>query len=149
MNTTALRRVILSVACLLLLIGQGMVYAENPIRFDHVFDLGVPGGQTFVQDNDGFLWIGSDGGGMFRYDGYELKNYGVGPRLLSNGNVWRILEDRENRDIFWIGTSGGLNRFDKATNTFTVYQHDPGNPQSIGNNTIQNLVQDSADANVL
>lgn len=124
-------------------------YAREPLRFDHVLDLGVPGGQTCVQDNDGFLWFGSDGGGMFRYDGYDVKNYGVGPKQLSNGNVWRILEDRENPDIFWIGSSGGLNRFDKATETFTHYLHDPQDPQSLGDNTVQDLIQDGRDANIL
>jgi PAS domain S-box-containing protein len=120
----------------------------SEFTFDHVVDLGVPGGQTFVQDNDGFLWIGSDGGGLFRYDGYELKNYGPGEGL-SNGTVWRIVEDRRNPDIFWIGTSGGLNRFDKSREIFTHYRHDPGNPQSLGDNTIQDMVQDSRNPGIL
>ena len=60
-----------------------------------------------LQDNDGFLWIGAEGDEIFRYDGYEWKNYGAGPGSLSNGTIFKILEDRENPDIFWITTSGG------------------------------------------
>ena len=89
------------------------------VRFDHVFDMGAPGSQAFLQDNDGFLWIGSEGGGLFRWDGYTLLNYGVGPERLSGSTVFRIVTDPENPDILWIGTTGGLNRFDKATETFT------------------------------
>ena len=31
-------------------------------------------------------------------------------------------------------TYGGLDRFDREKGTFTVYQHDPSNPQSLSNN---------------
>ncbi|QTA90979.1 hybrid sensor histidine kinase/response regulator [Desulfonema magnum] len=134
---------------LVLLFSTTNIHAREKIRFDHVFDLGVPGGQTFLQDNDGFLWIGSDGGGIFRYDGYELRNYEAAPKSLSNGNVWRIVEDSRDHDIFWIGTSGGLNRFDKGTETFTYYKHDPNAPNSLGNNTVQDIVQDSDDPRIL
>ena len=68
---------------LMIVVLTGTATARDSIKFDHVFDLGVPGGQTCLQDNDGFLWIGTDGGGMFRYDGYDLKNYAAGPGLLS------------------------------------------------------------------
>ena len=127
------------------------VYAQEMknVKFDHVFDLGAPGGQTFLQDNDGFLWIGSAGGGLFRYDGYEIKNYSPSPGALSSGYVYRILEDSENPDIFWIGTKGGLNRFDKATETFTHYRHIPDNSESLSNNSINDLVQDSNDPDIL
>ncbi len=60
----------------LLLCPEWHVYAQGAdtpdavdMRFDHVFDLGSPGGQTMLQDDDGFLWIGTEGGGISRYDG--------------------------------------------------------------------------------
>ncbi len=117
--------------------------------FDHVFDLGAPGGQTMLQDSDGFLWIGSEGGGLFRWDGYTLKNYTAGVKRLSNNTLFRIVADPRNPDIFWIGTGGGLNRFDKATETFTAYQHDPNDPRSLSDNTVQDIVQDGQDPNIL
>ncbi len=154
LSDQAMIRKRLIIFCLLLLFipVQGICRApsDDPgLSFDHVFDLGAPGGQTFLQDREGFLWIGSDGGGLFRYDGYELKNYAPGPKGLSNGNVWRIIQDREDPDIFWIGTSGGLNRFDVSTETFTRFQHEPDDPASLGDNTVQDLVQDGRSPNVL
>ncbi len=153
---TSLWSVALLAVALCLAAGAAGVHAQarngaefNDLKFDHAFNLGVPGGQTFLQDNDGFLWIGSDGGGVFRYDGYELKNFGAGPKGLSNGNVWRIVQDFEDPEVFWIGTSGGLNRFDKATETFTWYQHYPDNARSLGNNTVQDIVQDTNAPNIL
>ncbi len=123
--------------------------ASDALRFDHVFDLGAPAGQTFLQDSHGFLWIGSEGAGLFRYDGYELRHYGPGPEGLSNGNIWRITADVLNPEIFWIGTSDGLNRFNTYTETFHVYRHDPQNPESLGHNTVQDIVQDSMDPHIL
>jgi PAS domain S-box-containing protein len=72
---------------------------------------------------------------MFRYDGYELKAYKPGgPNSLSDGNVFALYEDRAG--ALWIGTGGGgLNRYDKATNTFSQYRHDPANPNSLSNDT--------------
>ncbi len=119
------------------------------ILFDHVFDLGVPGGQTMLQDNDGFLWLGSEGGGLFRWNGYTLKNYAAGESGLSSNMLFRIVADPRDPDIFWIGTANGLNRFDKATETFTVYYHDPGNPSSISDNTVQDIVQDGQNPDIL
>ncbi len=119
------------------------------IRFDHVFDLGARGGQTFLQDSEGFLWFGSEGGGLFRWDGYALKNYSARPNALSNGTVFRILQDLTDPDVLWIGTAGGLNRFDKATETFTVYRHDENNPLTLSDDTVQDLVQDRANPHIL
>ena len=94
------------------------------MRFDHAFDLGSPGSQAVIQDDDGFLWMGTEDNGLFRYDGYELKHYGVGPGLLPNGHVFKMIIDSENPDIFWLTTGGGMQRFDKTTETFVHYRSD-------------------------
>ncbi|HOU12546.1 MAG TPA: two-component regulator propeller domain-containing protein [Anaerolineae bacterium] len=140
-------------AALLSLSAAVNVLAQAPdtfdVRFDHVFDMGAPGSPAFLQDNDGFLWIGSEGGGLFRWDGYTLRNYGSGADKLSGGSVFRIVADQENPDILWIGTTGGLNRFDKAIESFTHYSHDPNIPDSLSDDTIQDIVQDSQDPRIL
>ncbi len=41
----------------------------------------------------------------------------------------------------WIGTEGGLNKYDGYN--FTVYQHDPYNPNSLSNNHVTDLYEDS------
>ena len=41
-----------------------------------------------------------------------------------------IVEDSSG--IIWIGTyGGGLNRWDKKTNQFTHFRHDPSNPKTL------------------
>ncbi|MCP5101840.1 MAG: hypothetical protein GY950_00590, partial [bacterium] len=114
-----------------------------------VFNLGKQGMRGFLHDNDGYIWIGSLGSGLFRWNGYEFKNYKAGDGLLSEGAVYRILEDPEDRDILWIATNGGLNRLDKRTDTFTYYQHDPNDPDSISDNGVKEIVQDRTNKNII
>ncbi|MFQ6114949.1 MAG: SpoIIE family protein phosphatase, partial [bacterium] len=45
----------------------------------------------------------------------------------------------------WLGTAnGGLNRFDRETETFTRYQHDPTNPNSPGSDIVQEIYRDES-----
>ncbi|MCP4606189.1 MAG: response regulator [Proteobacteria bacterium] len=122
---------------------------EQPMKFDPAFDLGSPARQSFLQDNDGFLWIGTDGGGIFRYDGYDLKNYGTEPGALLSGIIYGIIQDAENPEIFWIATKNGLHKFNKEIETFTYYTHDPDSPNSINYNYVTDIVQDGNDSNIL
>lgn len=137
------------ITCLLLCGGAGVLARPPSMRFTHPLDLGTPGSQVCVQDQDGFLWFGTEGGGLFRYDGYDLKHYGVEPNGLPNSSIWRMIVDRRDPDIFWIGTNGGLVRFDRATEAMTVYAHDPRDPHSLGDTSVLDIVQDSRDPSIL
>lgn len=121
-----------------LLLSRGtQAEAQEQRQFDRaVLDTGTQNSGAILQDRDGFLWIGTYGAGLFRYDGYELQAYKPGgPNSLSSPYVHVLYEDRDG--IIWIGTGGGgLDRYDKETNSFTHYRHDPQNPQSISDNTI-------------
>ena len=53
-----------------------------------------------------------------------------------------IYEDFD--DNLWIATDGGgLNLFDRKTERFTHYLHQPGNPNSIGGNYVLRVIEDS------
>jgi PAS domain S-box-containing protein len=126
------------------------VFAQPPApTFEHVFDLGSPGLQVFHQDQHGFLWIGSRGGGLFRYDGYQLKNYGAGPGQLSNGYIYGLIEDPLDPNVFWIATKGGLNRLDRQIGDYVYYQHNPDDPDSLAQDGINATIQDGQDPNLL
>jgi signal transduction histidine kinase len=58
--------------------------------------------------------------------------------------VWAIVEDPEG--FLWIGTGGGLNQLEPATGTITRYQHDPQNPNSLGDDNIWALHVDRSGA---
>ncbi|MYA99149.1 SpoIIE family protein phosphatase [Candidatus Poribacteria bacterium] len=64
---------------------------------------------TIFQDRDGFLWFGTDGGGISRYDGDKFVNFTTDDGLVYN-SVLAIYQDREG--FLWFGTRGGISRYD-------------------------------------
>ncbi len=112
--------------------------AQEWVQFDRaIFDTGTQNSGAILQDKDGFLWVGTNGAGLFRYDGYDLKVYKPGgANSLSSPYVYALYEDWDG--VIWIGTGGGgLNRYDKETDTFTQYKNDPQNPGSISSDLVE------------
>lgn len=76
---------------------------------------------TMLQDKNEMLWIATAGGGLYRYDGKDRQsgdlgehggavfNYGES-QGLPNRFVQSLLIDKQAN--FWVGTSGGLFRYD-------------------------------------
>jgi ligand-binding sensor domain-containing protein len=103
------------------------------VRFDcAIFDTGVQNTGPFIQDRDGFLWLGANGASLVRYDAYKIELYKPGgPNALLDPYVYALYEDREG--LIWIGTAGsGLAKYDKQTDSFTQYRHDPNDSTTIG-----------------
>lgn len=113
--------------------------------------------RSILQDHEGTLWIGTFSG-LDKYNSKTgtFKNYHYDSRdsnSLSCNRVRKIYEDREGR--LWIGTGsvfdneggetdeGGLNLFNKKTGKFIRYKHDPNNPNSLINNKVQAIYEDS------
>jgi ligand-binding sensor domain-containing protein len=112
---------------------QGETEREG-LRFDHVFNTNTQNGGAILQDREGFIWIGTAGAGLMRFDGYDLKIYkpgGINP--FPDAEVYDLYEDRDGL-IWMITQSSGLVRYDKNTETFKTYTHDPQNPASISSN---------------
>jgi PAS domain S-box-containing protein len=122
---------------------------SNRIVFDHLNTedgLSYPGINDIIQDDVGFMWFATSEG-LNRYDGLRFKVYKHdrrNPTTISRNHVEAIVQDNYNPDIFWIGTQHGLNKFDRRTETFTRYFHDPEEANSLIGNNIYELVQDTA-----
>ncbi|MEO8664758.1 MAG: triple tyrosine motif-containing protein, partial [Ignavibacteria bacterium] len=64
------------------------------------------------------------------------------PSSISSNRIRIIFIDNE--DIIWIGTDrGGLNKFDKTTESFSHYKNDADNQLSISENDIVSIFEDS------
>ena len=80
-----------------------------------------------IETSKGVYWVGTDGGGMSRFDPEKgtFVPYIYRPDNalgLSHNLVTFIYEDKESN--LWIGTyGGGLNIFDPLKGTFTYYKH--------------------------
>jgi ligand-binding sensor domain-containing protein len=67
---------------------------------------------TGVQDKAGNIWFGSNGEGVYRYDGKTFTHFTVKDGL-DNNIVYSILADKAGN--IWVGTKTGLNRYDPST----------------------------------
>ena len=99
---------------------------DSEIKFRYAFDIGGEPGFAVIQDRDGFLWFSSFFNGLVRFDGTSVKKFREGPGSVSSDFVTQLFEDSEG--YIWVGTNFGLNRYDKRTNTFKVFQRDPKHP---------------------
>lgn len=60
------------------------------------------------EDHKAYLWMGTNGGGLSRFNGLEFETFTINDGLLSN-YVYALCEDLDNN--LWIGTGAGLNRY--------------------------------------
>ena len=74
---------------------------------------------TTIQDQEGYLWIGTVDG-LNRYDGYEFRIFENDPSdstTISDNFISTIFEDSDG--FIWVGTINGyLNRFNRKTEIF-------------------------------
>jgi ligand-binding sensor domain-containing protein len=94
-----------------------------------------------TEDHDGILWIGTNEG-LTRFD--KINNVFTPYRringdssTLSDNHVSCIYEDKDQN--LWIGTlGGGLNLFERATNSFTNFSEKDG----LANNIVKAILED-------
>ena len=91
---------------------------------------------AFLQDKDGYLWIGSLGGGLSRYDGKSFVLYRTENGLLGN-DIRSIIQDSKGN--FWFGgIRSGVCRFDGKT--FTSFTKTEG----LAGADIRKIIEDKA-----
>ncbi len=72
---------------------------------------GLPQSQVraIVEDKSGYLWIGTEGGGLARFDGREFKVYTTLDGLLTNQVIGLRFDQHDN---LWVLHPRGVTRFD-------------------------------------
>ncbi|MET0984838.1 MAG: two-component regulator propeller domain-containing protein [Steroidobacteraceae bacterium] len=118
----------------------------SPLVLEHLtISDGLPQAtvMTTLQDSQGFVWLGTEDG-LVRYDGHELRRYAYSRNernALPGNYIWHIVEDA-NQDL-WIAISDrGVARWNRRTDTFTVYSHDPKNANSLSSDSVRALLVD-------
>ncbi len=91
---------------------------------------------SLYQDKAGNIWLGTNGNGVYRYDGKTLFNLSE-QNGLCNNYVQCILEDK--RGMFWFGSRfGGLSRYDPVQNKFTNFTSKDG----LGTDFVWTMLED-------
>ena len=151
LNSTNLSRVLAAcgIALALILMSPGVRASEiNPgswrARADPVFrHVSVPPAMLtmeMAQDNEGFLWLGTQNG-LVRWDGYRFVNHTANtdvPGTLPDSYITALHKDIAGR--LWVGTSaGGLAWYDAQRDQFGVL---PGGPNGLSHVSIFALTDD-------
>lgn len=102
------------------------VYAStsSELRFQRLTALGAEQLSTLslLQDRQGFIWIGTNNAGLYRFDGYQTEKYqssATDSTSLPHDRISALYEDGDGQ--IWVGTQNGLAKFNAETNNFTRY----------------------------
>ena len=100
---------------------------------------------SIFADSFGNVWIGTDKGGINKYNLYQHKfgfivQDAADKNSLSHATVNSVLVEGQ---TIWIGTAGGgLNRIDRTSKAFTHFRHNPNDTQSISSDFITSILRD-------
>lgn len=103
--------IVIMLCCGLMAVAQSMRYATVPNQIQ------MPSANVtcVMQDSEGYMWYGTEGGGLCRDDGYQVRVFrsdSYHPHQLKSNSVTALAEDREGR--IWYGTQEGLFILDKT-----------------------------------
>ena len=107
-------------------------------------------GLAFVYEaKDGLIWIGTFGDGLNVYNKQTnaftyYRSNPNDPTTLSGNTIpihsgQPIFED--SRGVLWIGTTTGLNKFNKESGTFTRYLANPSDPKSLSHDSVKAIAE--------
>ncbi len=93
--------------------------------------------QTFGQDTDGRIWIGTYQNGLISFgnDGLDLKQVQIGKTLMTNDV--RAIHTAKN-GVVWLATSGGLVQFNPDTQEYNILDRSTGLPSQL----LRNIIED-------
>lgn len=125
----------------------GFTPQRTHYRFDNIGShqgLGNLEVKAVVQDNEGFIWVGTLDG-LYRYNGYEFKSFKYDPddpRSLPGNVIESLFKDSQGR--LWVGTEfAGLALYHQQSESFIRFENEPQNPNSLDNNSIFSLFEDN------
>jgi serine phosphatase RsbU (regulator of sigma subunit)/ligand-binding sensor domain-containing protein len=98
---------------------------------------------TLYEDSFGVLWIGTVGGGLYKYDRTKIPfdkytEFASETEEANASATGAITSDTNNRDALWIGTGAGLWYLDRKKNSNQQIKL----PDPVRNNRINALIRD-------
>ncbi|MEO9967273.1 MAG: two-component regulator propeller domain-containing protein [Reichenbachiella sp.] len=99
--------------------------------------------RAILEDNDGYLWIGTEGGGlnkMYETNGQfsfrRFENDSNNPKSISSNSIIALMQDESH--TIWVGTFSGLDKFDPVKEEFVKI----GKKQGLPNEVIYGIQKD-------
>lgn len=117
------------------------VYRNNPQDTNSISGNNI---WSLLEDTEGNIWIGTKSGELNRYNVRRdiFEHWEIKAPNIQDNSINEIYRDKNG--FLWIGTyQSGLYRLDIKTGKFKNWKYKPGDPNSITNNFITSIVQDS------
>ncbi len=90
---------------------------------------------ALMEDETGTIWVGTNTGlEKFDPESHSFVQYPMAP-------VYAIFQEDENS--LWVGSQAGLVLFDIGSGNFTTYTNDPDDPESLSDNMVIYILEDS------
>ncbi|MDG2432482.1 two-component regulator propeller domain-containing protein, partial [Flavobacterium sp.] len=110
--------------CTLFLFVSALVASQN--KFENYQFQSIPEANSqraissINQDENGFIWVGTNGAGLYRYDGVHYYGYEYSAKVngtINSNLIYATYVDRNNK--LWIGTDEGLCLYNRDLDNFT------------------------------
>lgn len=152
MNTKKLTETCFTSIRVLLLFSFAFMFSANVFaqrtryHFEHLSskDGLVAGVHSIVRDSEGFIWFATMSG-LYRYDGINFKIFYYDPAdsTTISGTFLESSLFEDSEGTLWVGTAAdGLNRYNKFTESFERFKHDPKNSKSLVSNNVTCIYED-------
>ena len=121
--------------------------AMRPMYFEHLTmhdGLSQSTVNNLLQDSQGYLWLATESG-LDRYDGDSIREYRRergNEHGLASDFIWSIAEDA-NSDLWLATDGGGVARWDRRTEQFQRFRHDPQISNSLASDGVRTLLIDA------
>ncbi|TWO34636.1 response regulator [Seonamhaeicola sediminis] len=121
--------------------GQELVFEH----YNEINGLSQNSVRSIVQDDEGFLWIGTFWG-VNRFDGYNFRAFQSNINredYLHSNDILQIVKDNHNN--LWIATDFGLTKYHIPTHTFKTYHANENDKYSLPDNKVRSVFIDNTD----
>ena len=139
----ALRIVLAFFMCFSVTKIQAQSQSLNFKQIAKVDDISLGKINAITQDSYGFMWFSDQTNHcILRYDGSQMKRYPFNPEKENAlGGFYPECFAADSAGTLWIGFSDkGVDHFDPSTESFTHYEHDPNDPESLNDGGVSAIL---------